>query len=153
MAEWNSVGDQTVNPGESIVFTLNPVPCTKGLVNQLSGTGAFNLKGSVKYYRDLCRCQQPKAAQYFTNFSANIGIPTGGTEQDQISVAFALDGVTIPGTTMQAPGAVGTLYNISTATNIPVLKSCCQTVTVRNTSAVPITVNNPNIVFFRRDLV
>ena len=32
-------------------------------------------------------------------------------------------------------------------------KGCCQTLTVRNTSAVPITVNNPNIVFFRRDLV
>lgn len=153
MAEWNSVGDQTVNPGESIVFTLNPVPCTKGLVTQLLGTGAFNLKGTVKYDRCLCKCQQPKAAQYFTDFGANIGIPTGGTAQDQISVAFAIDGVTIPGTTMQAPGEVGTLYNVSTATNVPVLKGCCQTLTVRNTSAVPITVNNPNIVFFRRDLV
>lgn len=58
----------------------------------------------------------------------------------------------IQGTTMQAPGEVGTLYNISAATNIPVLKGCCQTLSVRNTSSAPITVNNPNIVFDRRDL-
>lgn len=152
MAEWSSIGDQIVNPGESIVFTLNPVPCNKGLVTQLPGNAAFNLKGTVKYDRCLCKCQQPKFAQYLTDFGANIGIPEGGTAQDQISVAFAIDGSTIQGTTMQAPGEVGTLYNISAATNIPVLKGCCQTLSVRNTSSVPVMINNPNIVFDRRDL-
>lgn len=46
MAEWTSVARQIVNPGEAIVFTENPVRCTKGLIKHLDDSGLFNLNGS-----------------------------------------------------------------------------------------------------------
>lgn len=50
------------------------------------------------------------------------------------------------------PAAVEEFFNISRATNIPIWRGCCQTVTVRNTSDIPILVENPNIIFSRPDL-
>ena len=46
-----------------------------------------------------------------------------------------------------------TEYNVSRAINAEVFKPCgCQTVTVRNTSNIPILVQNANIIFSRPDL-
>ena len=46
------------------------------------------------------------------------------------------------------------LFNqyFSRAINVPIWKNCCQTLTVRNTSDIPILVSNPNIIFARPDL-
>ena len=86
------------------------------------------------------------------NFGANISIPTGGTP-GTISLAIAVDGATLPATTMEAtPAAVNEPFNVSEATHIPIWRGCCQTLTVRNTSDQPIQVANANIVFTRPDL-
>ena len=47
MAEWTANAVQTVNPGETIVFTENPVPCTRGFVRHRDGSGNFLLAGKV----------------------------------------------------------------------------------------------------------
>ncbi|MBR2215291.1 MAG: hypothetical protein IJ849_05990, partial [Selenomonadaceae bacterium] len=142
---------QTVNPGESIVFTEAPVPCNRGLVRHRDDTGAFLLRGVVPYSGG-CRCQQSQSAIYLVDFGANIAVPTGETV-GAISVAVTLDGTTIPASTMTAtPAAVEEFFNVSRAVNAQVWKGCCQTLAIRNVSAIPILVQNANVIFSRPDL-
>lgn len=150
MAEYTNNVEQTVNPGESVIFTIAPVPCERGFVRWRQGTGAFNLSGWVP--NRGCRCKQPKSASYLVDFGANIAIPTGETV-GPISVALALDGVTLNSTTMTVtPAAVENFFNVSRAANVQVWRGCCQTLTVTNTSDIPILVQDPNIIFSRPDL-
>ena len=149
MAEWTATAVQTVNPGESVVFTENPVPCNRGFVRNREGSGNFLLSGAVP--RSACGCCA-KSAVYLVDFGANIAIPTGGTV-GEISVALTLDGGTLPASTMRAtPAAVEQFFNVSRAANAEVWAGCCQTLTVRNTSDQPILVESANIIFNRPDL-
>lgn len=151
MAEYTNNVEQTVNPGESVIFTIAPVPCERGFVRWRQGTGAFNLSGWVPK-RNTCCCKRAKSALYLVNFGANIAIPTGETV-GEISVAFALDGVTLSESTMRVtPAAVETYRNVSRTSNVPIWRGCCQTLSVTNTSDIPILVQNPNIIFSRPDL-
>ena len=149
MAEYSNNAVQTVNPGESISFIVAPVPCERGFVRWRSGSGAFSLSGWVP--SSGCKCNK-KNAQYLVDFGANIAVPDGQTV-GAISVAFAIDGVTIPDTTMTVtPAAVEEYFNVSRASNVAVWNGCCQTLTVRNVSSIPILVQNANIIFSRPDL-
>ena len=146
MAEYSANAVQTVNPGESIVFTDAPVPCTKGLVRHREGTGNFLLSGGPS--RCSCGCNRV-SSNYLVDFGANIAIPTGGTVE-AISVAITLDGATIPASDMIiTPAAVEEYFNVSRAVNAKVWAGCCETVTIRNTSPQPILVQNANIIFSR----
>lgn len=154
MAEWTSIAEQTVNPGESIVFTENPVPCLRGFVRHRDDSGNFLLSGWTPN-RNWCNCccRRDNSALYLVDFGANIAIPTGGTVEE-ISVAFSLDGGTLFGTTMTVtPAAVEQFFNVSRATNVSIFKNCCQTLTIRNTSDQPILVQQANVIFSRPDLV
>ena len=133
MAEYSANAVQTVNPGESIVFTDAPVPCTRGLVRHRDETGSFLLRGDVT----------------LIDFGANIAIPEGGTVE-AISVAITIDGATIPASDMiVTPAAVEQYFNVSRAVNAQIWSGCCETVTVRNTSSQPILVQNANVIFSR----
>ena len=149
MAEYSAVAVQTVNPGESIIFTDSPVPCERGLIRHRDDTGSFLLKGYVPYSACGCRAN---AANYLVDFGANIAIPTGGTVE-AISVAIAIDGSTIPASTMiVTPAAVEDYWNVSRAINAQIWRGCCETITVKNTSTQPILVQTANIIFSRPDL-
>ena len=149
MAEYTSNALQTVNPGETIIFTESPVPCTRGLVRHRDDTGSFLLTGYVPYNSCGCRAS---AANYLVDFGANIAIPTGGTVE-AISVAITIDGNTIPASTMiVTPAAVEEFWNVSRAINAQIWRGCCETISVRNTSAQPILVQNANIIISRPDL-
>lgn len=150
MAEYSADAVQTVNPGETVVFTLAPVPCTRGFVRHRDGTGNFLLSGWVpNRYNNCCR---NKSALYLVDFGANIAIPTGGTV-GEISLAVAVDGATVPASTMiVTPAAVEEYFNVSRAINVDVFRNCCETVSIRNTSDQPILVQNANIIFNRPDL-
>lgn len=149
MAEYSASAIQTVNPGESIVFTDTPVPCKRGLVRHRDGSGSFLLSGWVP--RRSCGCRAD-AANYLVDFGANISVPTGGTV-GAISVAVAIDGNTIPTTEMiVTPAAVDEYFNVSRAANVDIWRGCCETVSVRNTSDQPIQVQDANIIFARPDL-
>lgn len=151
MAEWSANAVQTVNPGEAVIFTENPVPCYQGLIWERDGTGLFELKGYTPYKR-TCRCQAEPSAVYLVDFGANIAIPTGETV-GAISLAVTLGGATIPSSTMiVTPAAVEEYFNVSRAINALVRKGCCETLTVRNTSTIPILVQNANVIFDRPDL-
>lgn len=149
MAEYSANAVQIVNPGESVIFTDSPVPCTRSFVRHRDGSGNFLLSGWVP--RRSCGCKA-KAANYLVDFGANISIPTGGTVEE-ISAAITIDGATIPSTNMVVtPAAVEEYFNISRAVNVDVWNGCCETVTIRNTSTQPIQVQNANVIFARPDL-
>lgn len=147
--EFSNNAVQTVNPGESVVFTASPVPCNRGLVRHRNDSGNFLLRGNVR--RNTCGCCAA-SAQYLVDFGANVAIPTGGTI-GSISLALTLDGATLPTTQMTVtPAAVEEFWNVSDATILGVWRGCCQTLTVRNISDQPILVQNANIIFSRPDM-
>ena len=151
MAEYSAVALQTVNPGETIVFTESPVPCERGFVRHRDGSGNFLLSGWLPQTY-VCNCKRKKSANYLVDFGANIAIPTGGTV-GAISVAISIDGSTDQASTMiVTPAAVEEFFNVSRATNVDVWRGCCETVAIRNTSDQPILVQNANILFARPDL-
>lgn len=151
MAEYSANAVQTVNPGESIVFTEAPVPCKRGFVRHRDETGNFLLSGWVPSCSCGCR-RCSKSADYLIEFGANIAVPTGETV-GPISVAIALDGATIPASTMIiTPAAVEEYGNVSRAVTAQVWNGCCETLTIRNTSSIPILVQNANVNFSRPDL-
>lgn len=151
MAEYTANATQTVNPGEVVVFTDTPVPCRRGFVRHREGTGNFLLSGWVPSSYG-CGCNHPNAANYLADFGANIAVPDGETV-GPISLAITIDGATIPASTMiVTPAAVEEFFNVSRAINISVWRGCCETVAVRNTSTIPILVQNANILFSRPDL-
>lgn len=150
MAEYSANAVQTVNPGESIVFTNTVEPCRRGFIKFREGSGNFLLSGWVPTCPG-CGMRK-KTANYFVDFGANIAVPTGETV-GEISVAITLDGSTLPTTNMiVTPAAVEEYFNVSRATNVGIWNGCCETITVRNTSNIPILVQNANIVFTRPDL-
>ena len=149
MAEYSANAVQIVNPGESIVFTDTPVPCFRGFVRHRDGTGNFLLSGWVPYRFGCCK---RRSAQYLVDFGANISVPEGGTAE-AISVAIAIDGATVPASTMiVTPAAVDEYFNISRAVNVDIWNGCCESLTIRNTSSQPIQVQNANVIFSRPDL-
>lgn len=154
MAEYSANAIQIVNPGESVVFTETPVPCTRGLVRHRDDTGSFLLSGYMPYRgNNGCPCcNVNNAVNYLVDFGANISIPTGGTV-GSISVAIAIDGTTVNSSTMTVtPAAVDQYFNVSRAINVPIWRGCCETVTIRNISDQPIQVQNANVIFSRPDI-
>ena len=152
MAEFSNNALQTVNPGESVVFSNNPVSCNRGFVRHRDETGNFLLSGWVPNSGCRCCCNRNNSAVYLVDFGANIAVPTGGTVE-AISLAITIDGATIPSSQMiVTPAAVEEFFNVSSAVNAQIWKGCCETVTVRNTSEQPILVQNANIIFSRPDL-
>lgn len=152
MAEYSNNSLQTVNPGESVIFTETPVPCPRGFIRHRDDTGNFLLSGFVPNQGRLCPCRRTRSAQYLVDFGANIAIPTGGTV-GAIQLSITIDGSTIPSSTMiVTPAAVEQLFNVSRAINAEIWNGCCETVTIRNTSDQPILVQNANVIFSRPDL-
>lgn len=144
MAEYSANSVQTVNPGDAIVFTNTPIPCTKGYVRHREETGNFLLSGAS----NGCQCCR-RNANYLVDFGANIAIPTGGTVGD-ISVAISLDrSVISPSTMIVTPAAVEEFFNVSRAINVQIWSGCCETLTIQNTSDQPILVQNANVIFNR----
>lgn len=142
--EFSAVAVQTVNPGETIIFTETNVPCRRGLVRHREGTGNFLLAGVNDPNRICCRS---RFASYLVDFGANVAIPEGETVAP-ISVAITIDGATIPASTMTiTPAAAGDFFNISRAITADIFRGCCESVAVRNTGTTPILVQQANILF------
>ena len=152
MAEYSNNAVQTINPGESVIFTDTTVPCTRGFVRHRDGTGNFILAGYVPYNTFGCSCNRDNGANYLIDFGANIAVPTGETS-GEISVAITVDGSTVPSSTMTVtPAAVEEYFNVSRAMNIDVFRGCCESVAITNTSDISILMQNANIIITRPDL-
>lgn len=95
----------------------------------------------------------PIKGKCFTRFkitySGNIAVPTGETP-GAISVAIAIDGEPDQATTaIVTPAAVDEYFNVSTSAYIYVRHNCCATIGIRNTSTIPINMQNANIIITR----
>lgn len=132
MAEFSANAVQTVAPGETVVFTESVSSCPCGLVRHRDGSGSFLLAGRG-------------ASKYLVDFGANIAVPTGGTV-GEISLAIAIDGDTVPATTMTVtPAAVEEFFNVARSTALSIWKGCCETVSIRNVSDQAILVQNAGV--------
>ena len=146
-AEYSANAAQTVQPGASVIFTESPVPCNRGLVYHRDGSGIFRLAN--KFFRqNIMNCWK-RNTNYEVAFHANIAIPEGQTAPDDgIQLSIAIDGEIDPSSTMISDVTEVTTYdNVGADIIVTVPYLCgCSSVSVRNTSSIPILVQNANII-------
>jgi len=147
-AEYSANAVQTVPVGGSVIFTESPVPCNRGLVYHREDSGIFRLAN--RFFRQNICSGWRRNTNYEVAVHANIAIPEGETAPaDGIQLAIAIDGDVDPSSTMISDvTVVGTFDNVGSDIIVTVPCMCsCSSVSVRNTSTIPILVQNANIIF------
>ena len=130
---------QTVAANQNVYFT-DSVASGGCSIEHRDGSGLVTLRG-------LSTTQS--RARFRVTFGANVAISTGGTVAP-ISLSIALNGETVPATTMTiTPAAVGDFFNVSSAVFIDIPTGCCTTISVKNISTQPIDVQNSNLIVER----
>ena len=145
-AEYSANSAQNVLANASVIFTESPVPCNRGLIYHRDDSGIFRLAN--KFFRsNIMNCCR-RNSNYEVAFHANIAVPTDGTV-GQIGLALAIDGEIDPSSIMYfTPAAVNEFGNVGADIIVTVPYLCgCSSVSVRNISTIPITVQNANIIF------
>lgn len=138
MAQYTSIAPQTVPVGGNVTFENEAVRATPAVLHR-AGSGVFTLRG----------CTEQCRALYRVSFGANIAVPTGETV-GPISAAISLAGEALGSSTaIVTPAAVEDYWNIYVSDIIPVPRGCCVTVGVRNTSDIPINVQNASLIVER----
>ena len=147
-AEYSANAAQVVPVNGSVIFTESPVPCNKGLVYHRDDTGLFRLANRF-FRQNVTQCWR-RNSRYEVAFHANIAVPEDEViPAEGISLALAIDGDVDPSSTMIfGPAAVEDLGNVGADIIVTVPCMCtCTSVSVRNTSTIPVTVQNANILF------
>lgn len=130
---------QTVNANNNIVFITTRIPGNCSLVHT-EGSGNIKMRGISN---SQCR------SRFKVTFSGNIALPSDGTS-GAISVAISIDGEPVQTSKMiVTPAAVEEYFNVCSSVYIDVPTGCCSTAGVTNTSDVPISVQNANIIVER----
>lgn len=147
-AEFSANAAQVVPVGGSVIFTETPVPCNRGLIYHRDDSGLFRLINRF-FRQNIMQCWR-RNSNYLVSFHANIGIPEGGTvptAPEGISLALAIDGAIDPSSTaISTPTVVETLDNVGAEIVVTVPYMCsCSSISLVNTSTVPITVQNANM--------
>lgn len=147
-AEFSANAAQVVPVGGSVIFTETPVPCNRGLIYHRDDSGLFRLINRF-FRQNLLQCWR-RNSNYLVSFRANIGIPEGGTiptSPEGVSLAIAIDGAVDPSSTaISTPTVVETLDNVGAEIVVTVPYMCsCSSISLVNTSTVPITVKNANM--------
>lgn len=141
MAEYVYAQDQEVLANENVLLQ-DSIPCNRGYVMHRNDSGNLTLRGIVN---NPCA----RFARYFVEFNGNIALPEGGTP-GEISLALAIDGEALQTSKARVtPTAVEAFFNVTSVAFITVPAGCCLTISVENTSGVPITVANANLVVNR----
>lgn len=146
-AEYSANAAQTVPADSSVIFTESPVPCNRGLVYHRDGSGIFRLAN--KFFRQNIQSCWRRNSNYQVAFHANIAIPEGQTAPDEgIQLSIAIDGEVDPSSTMISDvTVVGDFDNVGADVIVQVPYLCgCSAVSVRNTSTIPVIVQNANLV-------
>lgn len=129
---------QVVAENQNVLFTETVVRGNYSITHR-EGSGLITLRGLT----NQCR------ARYKVSFGGNIAIPEGGTVEP-ISLAIAINGETVPTTTMiSTPAAVDEYNNVFSNIFLDVPRGCCFQVSVKNTSAQDISVQNANLIVER----
>lgn len=147
-AEYSANAAQVVPVNGSVIFTESPVPCNCGYIYHRDDTGLFRLAN--RFTRQNIMQNWRRNTRYVVAFHANIAVPEDEEiPEDGISLAIAVDGDVDPSSTMIfLPAAIEDLGNVGAGIVVTVPCMCtCSSVSVRNTSTIPITVQNANILF------
>lgn len=129
---------QTVETNNNVLFTETPIGGSCSIIHR-EGSGLVTLRGITSQ----CR------ARFRASFGANIAVPE---DQDvgPISLALAINGEPVQSTTMiVTPAAVDEFFNVYSSIFLDVPAGCCNQVSVRNTSTIPINVRNANLIIER----
>ena len=147
-AEYSANAAQLVQPGGSVIFTESPVPCNRGLVYHRDGSGIFRLANRF-FRQNVMNCWR-RNTNYEVAFHANIAIPEGQTVPEEgIQLSVAIDGEVDPSSTMISDvTTVETYDNVGADIIVTVPCVCgCSSVSIRNTSSIPVLVQNANVIF------
>ena len=141
MAEYTYNQAQTIAVNGPAIFN-DSIPCTRGFIYHRNESGVFVLRGIVS---------NPTAclARYRVTFNGNIAVPDGETV-GPISMALSLGGEAIQtSNAIVTPTVTEAFFNITSTAFIDVPRGCCLSVGVENTSTIPITLENANLVITR----
>ncbi|MBQ7930543.1 MAG: hypothetical protein IJ334_05955 [Clostridia bacterium] len=131
---------QTVAENGNILFTAINPRCGVRSISWREGSGIVDLSGATRQ----CR------AQYIVEFTANIAVAESGTV-GPISVALALGGEPLlASTAIATPAAIGDFWNVHVQALVDARCGCCEQVSVRNTSATAIDVQNASLIVERK---
>lgn len=137
MAEFTSVAAQTVAQNSNVIWTDTPVQGNCSIVHR-EGSGLVTLRALPN---GQCR------SRFKVTFGANIAAVTAASA---ISLAIAISGEPISNTTMiVTPAAVGEYFNVSSSVYLDIPSSCCSQISVENTSAQSISIQNANLIVER----
>ena len=129
---------QTVLVNQSVYFTDVPINGNCSIIHR-QRSGLVALKGLTNQGR----------ARYRISFGANAAVPTGETV-GPVSLAIAIEGEAIPATTMTVtPAAVEEFFNVYSSIFIDVPRGCCNLISIRNISNIPINIQNANLIIER----
>lgn len=129
---------QTVAAGANVLFTDVAIPGNASILHR-DGSGLVTLRGLTTQ----CR------ARFRVSFGGNIAIPTGGTV-GPITLAIAINGEPVAATTMiSTPAAVEEYNNVFTAIFLDIPRNCCSQISVLNTGAEEIEIQNANLIIER----
>lgn len=129
---------QTVPVNGDIMFTDTAVSGCQSIIHR-EGSGLVTLRGLGRQHR----------ARFHIHFGANMAVPA---EQDPgtISLDVAISGEPFQTTRMMVtPAATDEYFNVSTSAFIEVPLGCCTTIAMKNTSGIPINVQNANLIVER----
>ena len=136
MAQYSNTAPQTVLTNQNVLYSETPARGNKCIVHR-DGSGVVSLKGAQN------------GAMYRVMFSGNVAIPTGGAVVP-ITVAISLEGEALgSGIMTTTPAATDVYQNIAAGVVVCVPACCCLTLSVRNTGAGSILVENASLIVDR----
>lgn len=138
MAEFVNTNIVSVASGQYVPLTETAVK-GNGCIMHREGAGAVSLRGNTNQCRAL----------YRVSFGANIAIPDGGTVES-ITAALTIDGEPLNSATATVtPAATENYFNIYVSVLVAVLRGCCVSVAMANTSAQAVNFANSNLIVDR----
>lgn len=130
---------QVVNINQPVLFTETAVAGNCSMLHR-EGSGLVGLRGLTN---GQCR------ARFLVTFGANIAVPEGETV-GAISLAIAINGEPVLTSSMiSTPAAVNEYNNVGASLYIDVPIGCCSQISVENTSTIPVSVQNANLMVER----
>ncbi len=130
---------QIVAVNQAVLFTETAVPGNCSMIHR-EGSGLVGLRGLPNgQFR----------ARFLVEFGANIAVPTDETV-GPVSLAIAINGEPVVTSSMiSTPAAVDQYNNVSASIYIDVPIGCCSQVSIENTSTIPVSVQNANLIIER----
>lgn len=137
MAEFTAVATQTVAQNSNIVWTDTPVPGNCSIIHR-EGSGLVTLRALPN---GQCR------SRFRVTFGANLAAVTAASA---VSLAIAINGEPVLSSSMiVTPAAVGEYFNVSSNVYLDIPTNCCSQISVENTSAQSVSVQNANLIVER----